>query len=96
MDVRKEGEGERERRTRCTPYGVALPRYLYTRKICNQRQWRPRERNTTGTSCILAPIKRAEGNLANRERLKYNRSLKYVWAHGEIYANVSAYLCARL
>lgn len=35
------------------------------------------------------------GKLANW-RLKYNRSLKYVWVHGEIYANVSAYLCARL
>lgn len=64
MDVRLanggRGEGKGEKRTRCTPYGVALPRCLYTRKICNRDNGGLGKRNTTGTSCILAPIKRVE------------------------------------
>lgn len=37
-----------------------------------------------------------EGEETGHPRLKYNRSLKYVWEHAEIYATDSTYLCAPL
>lgn len=62
---RKEGERKRGReRETDTMYLLrsSAASILVHAKNLQPRQWRPRERNTTGTSCILAPIKRAEGN----------------------------------
>lgn len=62
---RKEGERKRgrERETDTMyPLRSSAASILVHAKNLQPRQWRPRERNTTGTSCILAPIKRAEGN----------------------------------
>lgn len=76
------------------------PRCLYTRKICNRDNsgrgtagLGPAARDTTGTSCVLAPIEKGccrrakgwrEGSLkwgyirGPYLRLKYNRGLRYV------------------
>lgn len=79
----RKGHVEKGRKDTDTVYPLwssVAPMLLHAKNL-QSRQWRSypsrSTRNTTGTSCILAPIARGKGTV--HPRLKYNRSLKYVW-----------------